>query len=159
MAHDECRKAGLTETEIDAWEEQLRQQEAKADAGKPRLTLVPSAIIRCVAAVREYGNQKYGDPENWRQVDAQRYRDAAYRHWLDYLDNPVGVDTESGLPHLWHMACNITFLCALELDLAPERSCKNCKYYNSPSNACGLYPLSAAICADSSDRVHWEPAP
>lgn len=88
----------------------MNKQEAKADAGKLRLTLVPRGIIRAVAAIREYGCEKYGDPENWRQVEPQRYRDAAYRHFMAYLDDPKGVDEESGLPHLWHLACNIAFL-------------------------------------------------
>lgn len=92
-------------------------QGAKRDAGKPRLSLVPSEIIRCIARVREYGNRKYGDPENWRTVDKQRYRDAAYRHWLDYLDDPASVDIESELPSLWHVACNIAFLCELEKEV------------------------------------------
>ena len=89
-------------------------QQAKADAGKPRLSLVPSELIRAVATVREYGNRKYGSPDNWRRVEVERYRDAAYRHLLDYIDDPDSVDQESGLPHLWHLACNVAFLCALE---------------------------------------------
>ena len=89
-------------------------QTAKRDAGKLRLTLVPRQIIRAIAAVRQYGNEKYGDSENWRRVEVQRYRDAAFRHFLAYLDNPKGVDEESGYPHLWHLACNIAFLCEME---------------------------------------------
>ena len=90
-------------------------QEAKADAGKPRLTLVPPRIIWDVAAVREYGTAKYGgDPENWRKVSAQRYKDAAFRHFMAYLAAPHGKDPESGLPNLWHLACNVAFLCELE---------------------------------------------
>ena len=92
----------------------MSDQSVKADAGKPRLSLVPRAIIWDIAAIREYGNKKYHDPENWRQVEAQRYRDAAYRHFLRYLDDPAGMDEESGLPHLWHLACNIAFLCEME---------------------------------------------
>lgn len=92
----------------------MNKQEAKADAGKPRLTLVPRRIIWDVAAIREYGNAKYHDPENWRQVEIERYRDAAYRHFMAYLDDPHGVDAESGLPHLWHLACNVAFLCEME---------------------------------------------
>ena len=88
-------------------------QQAKADTGKLRLSLVPPSLIRAVAAVREYGCAKYHDPENWRQVEPQRYRDAAYRHWLAYLEDPQGVDEESGKPHLWHLACNIAFLIEL----------------------------------------------
>lgn len=87
---------------------------AKADAGKPRLSLVPRKIIWDIAKIREYGNKKYGDPNNWRKVEVERYRDAAYRHFMRYLDDPTGVDEESGLPHLWHLATNISFLCELE---------------------------------------------
>lgn len=87
---------------------------AKADEGKLRLTLVPREIIRNIAVIREYGTKKYGDPENWRKVEKERYRDAAFRHFLAYLDDPKEVDEESGYPHLWHLACNIAFLCELE---------------------------------------------
>lgn len=90
-------------------------QTAKADAGKLQLTLVPREIIRNIASIRMYGNAKYGDPENWRTVEPERYRDAAFRHFLAYLDDPHGVDAESGLPHLWHLACNIAFLCEMEV--------------------------------------------
>lgn len=91
-------------------------QSAKADAGKPRLSLVPRRIIWDIAEVREYGNQKYIDPENWRQVEPERYRDAMMRHMLCYMDDPHGEDPESGLPHLWHLACNVAFLCEMEAE-------------------------------------------
>lgn len=89
---------------------------AKKDYGKAKLSLVPRRIIWDVAAIREYGNNKYpdGGPDNWRGVEPERYRDAAYRHFLGYLDDPKSVDSESGLPHLWHLACNIAFLCEME---------------------------------------------
>lgn len=108
-------------TEYDANEYFNRNQEpeltntvAKADVGKPRLSLVPRKIIWAIAKIREYGNKKYGDPNNWRKVEVERYRDAAYRHFMRYLDDPTGVDEESGLPHLWHLACNVAFLCEME---------------------------------------------
>lgn len=91
-------------------------QSAKTDAGKIRPTLVPPALIEAVAAVREYGCSKYHDPDNWRRVEPQRYRDAAYRHWLAYLKNPEACDPESGLPHLWHLACNAAFLIEMETE-------------------------------------------
>lgn len=90
------------------------KEEAKADNGKPKLSLVPRQILFDVAKVREFGTKKYGDSENWRQVEVQRYRDAAFRHFMAYLDDPYGVDEESGLSHLSHLACNIAFLCELE---------------------------------------------
>lgn len=96
-------------------------QTAKADNGKPKLTLVPRAIIYAIAWVRMYGCEKYKDPDNWRRVSVERYRDAAYRHFMAYLDDPQGVDTESGLPHLWHLATNIAFLCDLEQDAVIEQ--------------------------------------
>ena len=89
-------------------------QRAKADFGKPQLSLVPREIIRAIAKIRMYGNLKYGDPENWRTVEPWRYRDALFRHLLAYLDDPSSVDEESGLPHLWHLACNAAFLIELE---------------------------------------------
>lgn len=89
-------------------------QTAKADAGKLQITLVPRQIIRDIAEVRMYGNKKYGDPENWRSVSPERYRDALMRHLLAYLDDPDSADDESGLPHLWHAACNIAFLCEMD---------------------------------------------
>ena len=91
-------------------------QKVKADNGKPKLTLVPRKILEAIARVREYGNNKYpeGGPDTWKQVSIERYREATFRHLIAYLDNPSGVDEESGLPHLWHLACNVAFLCELE---------------------------------------------
>lgn len=88
-------------------------QTAKADAGKPRLSLVPMRILWAIAEVREYGNRKYKDPDNWKRVEPERYKEALLRHILRYIDDPDGVDDESGLPHLWHAATNIAFLIAL----------------------------------------------
>ena len=89
---------------------------AKQDHGKAKLTLVPRRILWDIAAIREYGNNKYpeGGPDNWKEVEIDRYRDAAFRHFLAYLDDPKGVDKESGFPHLWHLACNVAFLCEKE---------------------------------------------
>jgi len=90
-------------------------QTAKADAGKPRLSLVPlSAFTARVAAVREYGNKKYGDSENWKTVEPARYKDAMLRHLFAWLDNPDSVDEESGLPHFDHFLCNAAFLAWFE---------------------------------------------
>ena len=92
----------------------IEHHEAKADQGKNPLALVPTKIIRAIGRVRQYGTEKYGDPENWKKVEAKRYRNALYRHWLNYLDDPKGKDEESGLPHLWHLACNAAFLIEME---------------------------------------------
>ena len=92
----------------------MTNQTVKHDKGKLQLTLVPREIIRDIARVRMYGVEKYTDPDNWRKVEVERYRDALMRHMLDYLDDPDGVDAESGLSHLAHIACNVAFLCELK---------------------------------------------
>ena len=86
----------------------------KADQGKAQLTLVPRRILFDIARIREYGTRKYHDPDNWKQVESKRFQDAMMRHMCAYLDDPQGVDEESGLPHLWHLACNVAFLCEIE---------------------------------------------
>lgn len=105
----------------------MNNQKVKADANKPRPTLCPVSLIKAVTAVREYGTQKYNDPDNWKQVEEERYKDALYRHWLAYLSGEK-YDKESGLPHLWHLACNAAFLIEMEWD-GNKNACnitKNC---------------------------------
>lgn len=93
-------------------------QEAKADSGKLPMDLVPQQIIRDIAEVRKYGNDKYGDPDNWRQVEKRRYVAALMRHlaaYVDYLNgDDDGKDKESGIEHHKHMACNMAFICEME---------------------------------------------
>ena len=48
-------------------------QQAKADVGKPHPSYCPVALIEGVIAARENGTAKYGDPDNWRKVSADRY--------------------------------------------------------------------------------------
>lgn len=90
-------------------------QTAKRDGGKLPLTLTPLEIIEAVAAIRQFGTEKYGDPENWRNVSKDRYKDALFRHLVAYLREPYGMDFESNLPHLYHIACNVAFLLFLEI--------------------------------------------
>ena len=97
----------------------ILDQRLKNDAGKPRLALVPPGIIEAVGCIRTYGVAKYKDKGNWQQVEPERYRDAMMRHIVAYLRDTDGVDAESGLPHLWHAACNIAFLIELELASKP----------------------------------------
>jgi len=94
----------------------------KADKGKFRPTLVPLSLVKAVAEVRGFGVAKYGDSDSWKKVETIRYRDAMYRHLLRYLADPDGVDEESGLPHLWHLACNAAFLIELEGENGKEKA-------------------------------------
>lgn len=85
----------------------------KHDGGKPRLDLVPPEIIEAVGTVMTFGAEKYGEG-SYRNVEPKRYRAALMRHICKWLKEPYGKDEDSGLPHLWHVACNVAFL--LELD-------------------------------------------
>ena len=91
----------------------INKQEAKADAGKLELDLVPVQIIRDIAEVRMYGNRKYGDPNNWKTVELRRYINAMLRHTLAFIEDPDGVDEESGIPHYKHAECNWAFISAM----------------------------------------------
>lgn len=102
------------EHELPCTTETTDDQSFKADAGKPELCLIPLKALIPVARVREYGIKKYGSKEGWREVSIERYQNAAFRHWLKYLNDPHGVDEESGLPHLWHCLTNLMFLTELE---------------------------------------------
>ena len=88
----------------------------KADSGKPRPTLVPLQIIWEIAKVRGYGLEKYPQTgmNGWREIDIERIRDAMLRHCLRYIEDPHGVDEESGLSHLAHLCTNCAFLCEME---------------------------------------------
>lgn len=95
-------------------EETQATDTAKADTGKPHPSYVPVEIIEAVMRVREYGNQKYHDPDNWQTVEPERYHEALLRHILKAWKDPYSVDPESGLLHLEHAACNIAFLLSLK---------------------------------------------
>lgn len=82
----------------------------KSDKGKLELSLVPPAIIEAVGEVRTYGVKKYADNECWRKVEPKRYKDALIRHMCEYIRDDKAVDSESGIEHLKHIACNVSFL-------------------------------------------------
>lgn len=139
----------------------MNKEEAKEYTGKINYCLVPRRLLTAVARIREYGNRKYasGGPDNWKKVEPERWREAAFRHFLAYLDDPLGMDEESGLPHLWHLACNIAFLCELDDPyaikvlkvseaLAEMRSCRNCRWAG----------LICAPCQSCRNFDKWEPS-
>lgn len=92
----------------------IPDQTAKQDDGKVDPTLVPVEVIWAIANVRRYGLTKYKDRDNYKRVEKERLRAAAFRHFLKYLKDPSNPDEESGLPNLWHLATNVAFLCELE---------------------------------------------
>ena len=91
-------------------------QSAKADAGKPELSLVPKKIIYEIEKVRRYGTQKYKDKDNWKKVELERYHQALLRHTLAIWNDIGAKDKESGLLHLSHIATNVAFILELMND-------------------------------------------
>ena len=87
-------------------------QSAKADAGKPRLSLVPPAAVEETAKVREYGCRKYpdGGKDNWRNVTIDRHFEAALRHIWKAANDYGKIDPESGLMHVSHALCDLSFV-------------------------------------------------
>lgn len=92
----------------------MNDQTAKRDEGKLQLMQVPPEVIEDIAEVRMYGNAKYGNPDNWKDVEESRYWNALFRHLIACMRDPKAVDLESGIEHYKHIACNIAFICALE---------------------------------------------
>lgn len=117
-------------------------KEAKLDAGKLEIDLVPMQIVKDIAEIRMYGNKKYGDPNNWKTVEMRRYVNALLRHMTAFVEDNDSVDDESGLPHYKHMACNIAFICEMMKrrmgKLEYFQKCIHC--INDPPRACGNCP-------------------
>ena len=86
-----------------------RNQEHKADGGKPMMELIPTSAFKSLGAVLTYGAMKYS-PHSWKRVERDRYIGALLRHLTAYIDDPAGRDEESGLMHIEHVLCNAAFL-------------------------------------------------
>ena len=89
---------------------------AKDDKAKPMagVLLDFSRALQTVVDVGTYGAKKY-TRAGWATVPegSQRYTDAMMRHLLAMDVDPDGLDKETGLPHLAHVAWNA--LAVLEL--------------------------------------------
>lgn len=82
----------------------------KHDQGKPRYSLIPAGALALVVDVLEYEATKYA-PNGWKHVKnaRERYYNAAMRHLQQWWSGEW-LDSESGLPHLAHVACCVMFL-------------------------------------------------
>lgn len=66
---------------------------------------------KCIEQLCEiitYGAKKY-KPNNWQNVERERYVAAYIRHYVAYL-NGEDLDQESGFHHLAHAMCNAMFI-------------------------------------------------
>lgn len=82
--------------------------------GKPRLALVPCELEEAVAEVifksSTEGGGKY-PMNNWKKgLPFTQVAESALRHIKKFAVQVEDLDTETGLHHLAHAACNIAFL-------------------------------------------------
>ena len=80
---------------------------------KPQMRLILPKAATALVRIREYGLKKYTDANNWKHVSKDDWLDALMRHLMKYLDGEK-IDDESGMPHLWHAICNLSYLIELE---------------------------------------------
>ena len=87
----------------------------KYDSGKLPMSLLPFESLEEITKVLKYGAEKYA-PDNWKFVPEamKRYEDALLRHFSAYKKGEKN-DSESGLSHLSHVACNALFLVWFDL--------------------------------------------
>ena len=107
----------------------------KFDGDKLRLDLIPTILLRGVAWILTFGAKKYGD-RNWEQgILYHRLWGAMLRHLMAWYDGEE-LDPESHKPHLWHAACNLSFLMHFEdnkdrYESFDDRPCQADRPFNS----------------------------
>lgn len=86
------------------------------DNGKLPFAWLPWAGIEAIAQVQLFGHQKYKDFNNYRLgMEVTRNASCALRHIVEYLKGNT-LDPESGLHHLGHALCRLSFILQNEAD-------------------------------------------
>ena len=81
----------------------------KNDNDKVRLDLIEPEFVEGLGKVLTMGAKKYSD-NNWQNnLETKRIFGAMFRHLIAYRKGEK-IDPESGLSHLYHIACNAMFL-------------------------------------------------
>lgn len=92
----------------------------KFDGGKLRYGLVPPLALKEMVKVLTFGAEKY-EPDNWKFVpdSKRRYFDALQRHLWAWKEGEQ-IDTESGIHHLAHAMCCLSFLYEHDVKYSPD---------------------------------------
>lgn len=93
----------------------------KDKSGKISHRLIPPSLNKAVAEVLTFGAKKY-KPYSWRYVPPEDYLDALLRH-IQAAREGDKTDSESGMLHIAHALCNLTFL--LDMQLRSEENILN----------------------------------
>lgn len=121
---------------------------AKYDGGKTNYSLLNREVLRGVAQVLTFGAAKYA-ADSWQDVpDAlRRYRAAQERHFDSRVLDGELHDSESGILHAWHYACNALFVAyflAFRADMVEEYRSAQCGVGNAEvwptTKVAGPYP-------------------
>lgn len=88
----------------------------KFDDDKLQYDLLPLDAIDAVTKVMMHGAKKY-EKDNWRKAKddpkgKDRYYNALLRHLFAWIRGE-NIDRDSGMHHLYHVACNALFLAEL----------------------------------------------
>lgn len=112
--HDAGKVADFVQAVIEKNDELMfAGDEKKHDGGKAPMDLLPWDALEMVAQVMAHGAKRYGE-NSWQGVERRRYEAAMLRHYSSHKRGGT-VDSDSGLLHLAHMACNAIFILALEI--------------------------------------------
>lgn len=116
----------------------------KHDEKKEQIHLIPVEFILGCAQALKMGAGKYGKWNYREGIEYTRLIDSLMRHTLAYL-NGEELDPESGLPHTYHMAANVSMLEWMRAN-KPEmddRYKKEEARYKVPTNA--SYEINASL--------------
>lgn len=108
-----CADCGNTLEQVES-----NRQDKKAvrhNQDKLRVDLIPTQLTESVAKVLTFGAKKYS-PNNWKGFTKEQQDEilgSLLRHILEYQKGNK-IDSESGLHHLAHAACNIAFILYFE---------------------------------------------
>lgn len=78
---------------------------------KPRPTLIPPEALQKASEILTFGANKYVE-NGWVDLDTTIFKDALFRHLLEYLKDENSVDSESGEKHIHHLLANALILSA-----------------------------------------------
>lgn len=109
----------------------------KFDNEKPMMELIEPCFLFGLADVLTHGAKKY-NANNWKKgdgLDSLRLYGAIQRH-LNQWRQGEDIDKDSSLPHLYHVACELMFLCynqEYRKDIDTRRTILPSAFIKSPS--------------------------
>ena len=87
----------------------MEEKATRYNEGKPRLGLIPPQIVEGLGHVLAFGAQKYDD-NNWKKgLSDENCMSSCLRHLMKFQRGEI-YDSESGIHHLAHAACNLAFI-------------------------------------------------